>query len=1145
MNLHDSVRRQYGVPLAGPLAGLDPRTADQAEDLCRTGKVISVREAEPGRLDATVRGSNGESYLAAVRLGRTPDGLHVTATCNCPATSQCPHGAAALLAWLREGGALATPADGAAQRSNALFRRQHALRWARDLASVKLPGAAGEAEGSRLFYVLGCHDRDARLSVYRAQILGDGSYSEPERYGALGDRALTPPGFWSDTDRMVALFLLQEERPAGDSHSLHGPRARDALMALARAGRLYANAAPRDCNEPSLQAGPPLATSIAWLDEAPAGESEERSLRLGLAVAPPAIAIYSPEPCYLDLAAGVIGPLEVDAPAALLRWLREAPPVPAEAAPEVAMALHALYLNKPALRESVPDMPAQQVRELTPAPRFVLGLFTTDTTAFRNRPRTGTRSYLAISLAVEYAGQRTEPLRVATLALQSEDGPVLLVCDRPAERLALAGLRDVLSQAGGQEEGFKFAPVRPPGGAGSGASSGWLTVATVPADSITAARIKHEVAPRLAQDGWLIADHSELPTAVVGADALVVDLQQGDVDGSHRSTADWFQLQSGIQVGAQRIDLAPLLATILAAGGFDAWARSRCPHGVLWMKVSEAVVLRLETARIEPLARVVADWAQWRDADPDGDDEAVVLLSPFAAAQLAASVPTATVPPAIHHLRSQVSAFRGLQPVTAPDSFLAELRPYQQHGLAWLQFIARAGLGGVLADDMGLGKTIQLLAHIDCERAAGRLSGPVLVVAPTSVIFNWRAEAARHAPALQVLALTGPGRSRHFEALESHQLVLTSYALLPRDASALREVHWHAIVLDEAQMIKNPRTQAASVVRNLRAQHRIAMTGTPLENHIGELWSIMHFVLPGLLGPDEAFRNRFRTPIEKQPGTDLANERLRSLEGRIRPFMLRRTKQSVLADLPPRTEIVQRVDLPPEQRDLYESIRAAMDKRVREALASAGIAKSQIVLLDALLKLRQVCCDPALVKLPAARRPMRSAKREALIELLATLVDEGRKALVFSQFTSMLDLIETAIDADPRFGGVSRSRLDGGTADRGGAVEQFQAGDAQLFLLSLKAGGVGLNLTAADTVIHYDPWWNPAVQNQATDRAHRIGQQKPVFVYKLIVAGTVEERILSLQERKAELAQAVLSGSLTAAGQPLSQEDLLRLFEPF
>jgi SNF2 family DNA or RNA helicase len=360
----------------------------------------------------------------------------------------------------------------------------------------------------------------------------------------------------------------------------------------------------------------------------------------------------------------------------------------------------------------------------------------------------------------------------------------------------------------------------------------------------------------------------------------------------------------------------------------------------------------------------------------------------------------------------------------------------------------------------------------------------------------------------------------------------------------LRDQRWHAIVLDEAQVIKNPRTLGAAAVRELAAGHRLALTGTPLENHLGELWSIMHFVLPGLLGGEQSFRSRFRVPIEKHPGTDTALERLGALEARIRPFMLRRTKQAVLADLPPLTEMIQRVELATEQRDFYESIRAAMDKRVREALAQAGLAKSQIVLLDALLKLRQACCDPALVKLPGARQATRSAKRDALIELLATLADEGRKALVFSQFTSMLDLIEIAIDGDPRLATVARARLDGDTDDRAGAVARFQEGGAQIFLLSLKAGGVGLNLTAADTVIHYDPWWNPAVEHQATDRAHRIGQEKPVFVYKLIASGTVEERILTLQARKAELAASVLSGTLTTGSNALSQDDLLALFEP-
>ena len=1154
MTLHDSVRRQFGLPLTG----IDSHTAGKAEAVYRAGKVQWVREEEPWRLEATVTGSNGESYRTAIKLDQRFEGIRVTSTCTCPVTVQCKHGAAALLAWLRERGGAASPdgngavVDGVAgtvpdanRRSRALFRRQHALQWARELNAVRIPGSRSESEHPHLCYVLNLRERNARLSVFRIRRLKNGDISRPERYTALRDQALSPPAFWDDIDSMAALAMLQEDRQFGDGHSLEGSRARDALLALAGAGRLYLDKPPGHVDEPALKPGPALSTRVAWLGEDATHDDEAPALRLGLDVAPPILPIYSAQPCYVNREAGVIGPLAVDFPSTLIGWLRDAPPVPADTAPDVAMALHALYLTKPALRPSIPELPEQQVRELKAPPRFVLGLFTTDMTAFRNRPRPRSRSFLAVSLAVEYAGQRTEPLRLATLGIQSGDGPVLVVCDRPAERGALATLRDIVRRVAGPEDGLNFAPPRPAGG--SGASSGWLTVATLPADSVAAARIKHEVAGALQESGWLIVDHSELPTTLLQADDVVVDLQQSGGAGSRRSGADWFELQSGIQVGEQRIDLAPLLATIVAAGGFDAWARVHCPQGVLWMKVSDSAVLRLDANRIEPLARVVADWAQWgseRDGREAGDGEPALLLNPFAAAQLAGSVTTTGLPESVRKLRSLVDAFQGIAPVKAPASFLAELRPYQQDGLAWLQFIAQAGLGGVLADDMGLGKTIQLLAHVECERAAGRLANPVLVVAPTSVIFNWQAEAARHAPALRVLALTGPGRRRHFEALGDHDLVLTSYALLPRDATVLRERQWHALVLDEAQMIKNPRTQAAVAARDLAASHRVALTGTPLENHLGELWSIMHFVLPGLLGPDESFRSRFRIPIEKQPGTELAGERLHALEARVRPFMLRRTKQAVLADLPPRTEIIQRVELPTEQRDLYESIRAAMDKRVREALSRAGLAKSQIVLLDALLKLRQACCDPALVKLPGARKVTRSAKRDALIELLATLIDEGRKALVFSQFTSMLDLIEIAIDADPRLAAVPRSRLDGGTADRGGAVEQFQEGDAQLFLLSLKAGGVGLNLTAADTVIHYDPWWNPAVENQATDRAHRIGQHKPVFIHKLIAAGTVEERILALQARKAELAAAVLSGSLTAGGKALSQEDLLGLFEP-
>jgi len=415
------------------------------------------------------------------------------------------------------------------------------------------------------------------------------------------------------------------------------------------------------------------------------------------------------------------------------------------------------------------------------------------------------------------------------------------------------------------------------------------------------------------------------------------------------------------------------------------------------------------------------------------------------------------------------------------------------------------------------------------------------VVAPTSLVFNWQDEAARHAPHLRVLALHGPQRAALFERMAEVDLVVTSYALLPRDLAVYEAQPWHVVIADEAHQVKNPRTRAAQAVRALQAHHRIALTGTPLENHRGELWSVMQFAVPGLLGREEAFKTRFRQPIERHGSEPIAAERLDSLTRRIRPFMLRRTKAAVLQDLPERTDIVRRIELGPAQRDLYESVRVAMDERVRQALADAGVDRSRMVVLDALLKLRQVCCDPALMDLAAAARVRESAKREALLELLEQLVFEGRKVLVFSQFTRMLDLIEKSLDDHPGLGGVARSRLDGDTTDRRGAVKTFQEGPAQIFLLSLKAGGVGLNLTAADTVIHYDPWWNPAVQAQATDRAHRMGQQRAVFVYSLIAAGSIEERILEMQARKGALSDAVLQGALD--GNALTREDLLGLFD--
>ncbi len=481
------------------------------------------------------------------------------------------------------------------------------------------------------------------------------------------------------------------------------------------------------------------------------------------------------------------------------------------------------------------------------------------------------------------------------------------------------------------------------------------------------------------------------------------------------------------------------------------------------------------------------------------------------------------------------------QPVAAPQGLQVQLRPYQLEGLAWLQYLRAQGLGGILADDMGLGKTAQALAHVLAEKEAGRLTRPALVVLPTSLLFNWQAEAARMAPSLRVLALHGASRGQRHLQIADHDLVLTTYPLLWRDVEALAAQPFHLLILDEAQMVKNAGSRSARALRKLQAPHLLCLTGTPLENHLGELWAQFDFLMPGFLGDVRSFNARWRKPIEENGET----LRAQLLAQRVRPFILRRRKQDVATELPPRTEVIQRVQLQGKQRELYEAVRTTADKQVRRALERQSFDGAQITILDALLKLRQVCCDPRLVKGTTKNaQTMERAKLELLADMLPALVAEGRRVLVFSQFTEMLGLAAELLDTLA----LPYLTLTGQTPprQRGAVVRQFQAQDdtsAPILLVSLKAGGLGLNLTAADTVIHLDPWWNPAVEEQATARAHRIGQDQPVFVYKLVVEGSIEERMLELQARKAALAQGVLGHDAEGAVK-FSEADLHALLAP-
>ncbi len=460
----------------------------------------------------------------------------------------------------------------------------------------------------------------------------------------------------------------------------------------------------------------------------------------------------------------------------------------------------------------------------------------------------------------------------------------------------------------------------------------------------------------------------------------------------------------------------------------------------------------------------------------------------------------------------------GLSTIPAPHNLTVKLRDYQLTGFAWLQFLSQYQLGGILADDMGLGKTLQVLTHILHEKNTGKMKTPCLIVVPTSLLSNWQSEIQKFTPSLSSLVLTGNSRHKKYTNIASIDIIIISYGVMIRDQKILSEFNFHMHILDEAQAIKNAKTRAAKVASTINAQQRLCLSGTPIENHLGELWSLFNFLMPGFLGSQKQFEHIYQIPIEKAGNQD----RQTDLSKRVSPFMLRRTKSEVAKELPDKTEIVQIIELNEAQSNLYETIRLTMSDEIKQAMRKSqnNQAKGNNILIgNALLRLRQVCCHPALLKLSSVTENTDSAKLNWLSTVLPNMVEEGNRILLFSSFTSMLDIIEEHL----KHLKIDSIKLTGKTpANRRGAlIDKFQAGDVPVFLISLKAGGAGINLTTADTVIHFDPWWNPAAESQASDRAHRIGQDKNVFVYKLITKGTVEEKIQKLQIHKHALAQGI------------------------
>ncbi|TCZ65412.1 DEAD/DEAH box helicase [Roseicella aquatilis] len=868
---------------------------------------------------------------------------------------------------------------------------------------------------------------------------------------------------------------------------------------------------------PVVTEGPVRPGRLAWR------LTPEGMQRPALALDEGLVGFALPEPWYADPATGQLGPVDLGLPAHVAARLLLAPPIPAEAAPLVAAEL-GQRVAAPAVALPATLDPPELLRG-PPVPCLRL---------------TATRlpAYAVTGVGWRRAGGGAPEITVPLARLSFRYGPVRLAFgERPASdvlarkdrlyrlrrdhggereavlRLARAGLESVGYRLAYGAHGFHDAFMLAP--AAGEDDPDWLDL------------LLQDV-PALRAEGWEVEIAEDFPIRLIEPEGpLEARLEEG-------SGIDWLDLQLGVLVEGERVDLVPALVELLATGPEVLSGALEGEAEAFLLPLPDGRLLSLPRARVAPILRALIELFAEGAIDPEAGRIGFTRLDAAELARLEERSGLAWQGgEAIRALGAQLRAAEGrIPPVALPEGFHGALRPYQAQGVAWLQFLRTAGLGGVLADDMGLGKTVQTLAHLAIEQAAGRLDRPALIVCPTSLVPNWRREAARFASGLRVLPLHGPGRKVRFPEIAAHDLVLTTYPLLTRDQEALTAQDWHLVVLDEAQTIKNPNAETTRQALRLRARQRLCLSGTPLQNHLGELWSLFDFLAPGFLGSARSFRSRYRTPIEKHG--DAARQA--ALHRRVRPFLLRRTKEAVATELPPKTEITEPVEMEAAQRAVYEAIRLSMHARVKAAIAEKGLARSGIVILDALLKLRQACCDPRLLAMASAKKAG-SAKLDRLRDLLGVLLEEGRRVLVFSQFTSMLALIEAALRQD----GIPYGLLTGDTRDREAPVRRFQAGEVPVFLISLKAGGVGLNLTAADTVIHYDPWWNPAVEDQATDRTHRIGQERRVFVHRLITLGTIEEKMELLKERKRALVASVLEAEAGGA-LALTEADIEELF---
>ncbi len=1057
----------------------------------------SVRElewqADAQVLFSEVQGSAREPYRQRITIA--PHRLE--GECSCPVSLNCKHVAASLLCWIDE----QTSAPGADDQTLRAVNR-----WLQRMVDRGRHGSQAldhhEPGEPLLFYQLdesslAQHQKGITLQVLQSRLLKRGGFGKETPYRYHGH--YHHPDWVTATDRAILEMAVGRNNDfTYRTLTIEGDIGHLLMGKLIATRRCYWG----EDREQPLALGDDGTLEFDWRT----GEDDLMRLEVSLDVAKQWQLVPADPPWYIARQGLLAGQLRQVPAVTLLEDLLSAPPLPAANAQAVS---NYLASRLPEARLPLPLEP-DFVRVSVP-PRPVLLLQSRDDSA-DIRHFFATIRFRYDDYVLPFAGMEAD----GSLEGKTADGrPLVLKRDLVGETRHVVdfGKRftDFEAAQGRDPKFFSKADRLPRSHDVQSIARSWQQVL--------------DAQPELEAEGWRVQTREPFDlnfNSVTRIEATVSE-----------TTSNWFDMALKLEYGKQTFDLLPLVVDWLQSDQRDQSILLQAQDGE-WLEIAPDVFkpvadtllelfddpsretqarngeLRLPRQRAATLDTLDAQWqgmgvnVSWRGAG-----------ELFATAE-------------------KLRNFEGIDPVALPDAMEATLRQYQHEGVSWLGFLAEYGFNGILADDMGLGKTVQTLAHILHERSIGRLTAPTLIVAPTSLLVNWQREIARFTPTLSCAIWHGTDRKARGIRFDQVDILVTSYALVTRDIELLDAQNFGCVVLDEAQSIKNPTAKVTQALKTLHVRRRICLSGTPMENHLGELWSLFDFLMPGFLGSRKHFNRYFRNPIETHGSVD-RQQRLATL---VRPFLLRRKKEQVASELPPKTEIVREVTLEGAQARLYESIRVSMEHRVQQLLRERGVARSHIEMLDALLKLRQTCCHPALVKLDTARGIVESAKTELLLSMLDELIAEGKKILLFSQFTEMLGILEVAL-AERQ---IPYVKLTGRTRNRAEVVDTFQHGDVPLFLISLKAGGTGLNLTAADTVIHYDPWWNPAVENQASDRAHRIGQTKPVFIYRLVASNTVEEKILAMQAYKQQLSDQTVSRSEPLALKNLTADDILSLF---